>query len=374
MLKRAALPALLLLSALGAPVCSHAAPLYAVTQFLDNFTAYDINNGGQMAGALVADDGATHAALYGNGALTDLGTMGGAAAHATALNDAGAMTGTVFGTTGEWHGFVYSNGVTTDLGWRSEGYGINARGDAVGRAWTGDGTYTALLYSDGQLRSLGSLGMGNYAIAYDINDIGQAVGVSLLLDESHAPFHPFLYSDGAMRDLGSLAYGGVSSANAINNAGRIAGYSEGVDGTFSAFIYENATMTFLGNLGGSFVNVGGINEHGAFVGNADTANGSAVGYIYLAGALVDLNTLLDPALGWQIDGAVAINDLGQIAAHGCRDGLCGTVRLDLASAVPEPGAAGMLVPGLLALATVWRRQKRQGSVTPGMPGATASFA
>lgn len=374
MLKRAGLLALFLLPALCAPVCSQAAPRYTVTQFLDHFTAYDINNSGQMAGALAAGDGTTHAALYADGAFTDLGNMGGTAAHATAVNDAGAMTGTVYTTDNEWHGFVYSNGVTTDLGQRSEGYGINARGDAVGRAWTGDGTYTALLYSDGQLHSLGSLGTGGYAIAYDINDIGQTVGVSLILDESHAPFHPFLYSDGAMRDLGSLAYGGVSSANAINNAGRIAGYSEDVDGTFSAFIYENATMTFLGNLGGSFVDVGGINEQGDFVGNADRANGNAIGYLYIDGALVDLNTLLDPALGWHIDGAVAINDLGQIAAHGCRDGLCGTVRLDLASAVPEPGAAGMLVPGLLALATVWRRQKRRGAAAPGMAGAAASIA
>lgn len=374
MLERAHFLALFVSAALCALPCSQAAPLYTVTQFVDHFTAYDINNGGQMAGALLAGDGATHAALYGNGAVTDLGTLGGGAAQATALNDAGAMTGTVFSTSGEWHGFVYSNGVTTDLGRRSEAFGINARGDAVGRAWTGDGTYTALLYSDGQLRSLGSLGTGEYAIAYDINDIGQAVGVSLLLNESHAPFHPFLYSDGAMRDLGSLAYGGVSSANAINNAGRIAGYSEDVDGTFSAFIYENATMTFLGNLGGTFVDVGGINEQGAFVGNADNANGNAIGYIYLAGALVDLNTLLDPALGWQIDGAVAINDLGQIAAHGCRDGLCGTVRLDLAGAVPEPAAAGMLVPGLLALAMAGRRQKRHGAVTPALSGATGASA
>lgn len=371
MVKRAALLALFLLPALCAPVCSQAAPLYTVTQFVDNFTAFDINNGGQMAGALSTGDGTTHAALYADGAFTDLGTMGGTAAHATAVNDAGAMTGTVLGTSGEWHGFVYSNGVTNDLGRRSEGYGINARGDAVGRAWTGDGTYTALLYSDGQLHSLGSLGTGDYAIAYDINDNGQAVGVSLLLNESHAPFHPFLYSNGAMRDLGSLAYGGVSSANAINNAGRIAGYSEDVDGTYSAFIYENATMTFLGNLGGSFVDVGGINEQGAFVGNADSADGNAIGYLYLDGALVDLNTLHDPALGWHIDGAVAINDAGQIAAHGCRDGLCGTVRLDLASAVPEPMTAGMLVPGLLALTAVWRRQKRRGASMAGAAGSTA---
>ncbi len=372
MLKRAHLFALFLLPALCTPVGSQAAALYTVTQFLDNFTAFDINNGGQMAGALAAG-GTTHAALYADGAFADLGTMDGTEAHATAVNDAGAMTGTVFTATGEWHGFVYSNGVTTDLGRRSEGYGINARGDVVGRAWTGDGTYTALLYSDGQLRSLGSLGTGNYAIAYDINDSGQAVGVSLLLDESHAPFHPFLYSGGAMRDLGSLAYGGVSSANAINNGGRVAGYSEDVDGTFSAFIYENATMTFLGNLGGSFADVGGINEQGAFVGNADTANGKAVGYLYLNGALVDLNTLLDPALGWQIDGAVAINDTGQIAAHGCRDGLCGAVRLDLASAVPEPAAAGMLLPGLPVLATVRRRQTRR-AVTARAPRVAGLIA
>jgi len=112
MLKHAHVLALLLLPALCAPVCGQAAPLYTVTQFLDHFTAYDINNGGQMAGALAAADGTTHAALYADGAFTDLGNMGGADAHVMAVNDAGAMTGTVFTTDGEWHGFVYSNGVT----------------------------------------------------------------------------------------------------------------------------------------------------------------------------------------------------------------------------------------------------------------------
>jgi hypothetical protein len=99
-----------------------------------------------------------------------------------------------------------------------------------------------------------------------------------------------------------------------------------------------------------------MNESGTFVGSASREDESKLGFIYLNGALVDLNTVIDPALGWRIDGAAAINDSGQIAAHACRDYTCGTIRLDLASAVPEPAGALLIVPGLLLLA---RRHGKQ---------------
>ena len=76
-------------------------------------------------------------------------------------------------------------------------------------------------------------------------------------------------------------------------------------------------------------------------------------------ALVDLNTLIDPALGWHIFSARANNDLGQIVGYGCRGDNCGLVRLDLTGAVPEPRTAWLLVPGLLAMARARRHQQRR---------------
>jgi hypothetical protein len=57
----------------------------------------------------------------------------------------------------------------------------------------------------------------------------------------------------------------------------------------------------------------------------------------------------------------AINEVRQIAATACREGLCYAVRLDLVPAVPEPSTS-MLLGGGLALPG-WRR-RRVRRVTP----------
>jgi hypothetical protein len=79
------------------------------------------------------------------------------------------------------------------------------------------------------------------------------------------------------------------------------------------------------------------------------------------GGMIDLNALIDPATGWVITDASAINGAQQIAATACRgSGLveCYAVRLDLVSAVPEPGSWAMLLFGLGAVGL--RRVRRQG--------------
>jgi probable HAF family extracellular repeat protein len=353
MLKRNCLLALALLPAIFAPLYSHAAPLYTVGLFVDNFTVSDMNNSGQMAGA----GGTGHAAFYANGVVTDIGA-GGNFGRVQAINDAGDMTGTVNydgGYIGDFHGFVYRNRVLTNLGPRSIGASINANGDVVGSVSTSASVdRTSGLYRGGQWTQLGNIDVGDDGGAVDINDQGQIVGFAKVTDVFYA-YNPYLYSDGMLHDLGSVTGFSVNGASAINNAGRIAGYGEGWDGRH-AFVYENGHMTDLGTFGGLELDVGGMNESGTFVGSASREDETRLGFIYLNGMLVDLNTVIDPALGWRIDGAAAINDSGQIAAHACRGYTCGTIRLDLASAVPEPAGALLIVPGLLLLA---RRHGKQ---------------
>jgi len=61
-----------------------------------------------------------------------------------------------------------------------------------------------------------------------------------------------------------------------------------------------------------------------------------------------LDSLLDPAGGWTVTDARAINALGQIAGSACKDGLCYAVRLDLAP-IPEPGQQAMFAAGIVVL-------------------------
>lgn len=287
--------------------------------------------------------------LYSGGVLTDVGNLGGRESYANAINDAGAVTGSTLLASGEQHAFLYQGGSTLDLGAGTAGYGINARGDVVGSMQTADGT-TGFLYSAGKLTALGNLGTGKNGIAVDINDHGVIAGDTATgPDLSTSPRHPFLFRDGELRDLGALGEHRINSAIAINNAGQVAGYSGSDDAYTHAFLYERGVMKDLGGFGDAALEIHDLNEHGTLVGTASTEEEGLVPFMNLGDALVDLNTLIDPALGWHLFSAYANNDLGQIVGYGCQGDNCGLVRLDLLGAVPEPGGVWLALAGLLML-------------------------
>ena len=343
------LASMTLLPALMAAPLTHAEALYTINALPENFYPSALNNAGQIAGIADRGDGTTHAAIYAGGVVTDLASFGGAYFDIITITDTGTVLGNVAPTVGDNRAFVYSNGSMQEIP-GLYAYGINAAGDIVGY------NNGAVLYRQGTLTALGYLGSGDFSNARDINDAGDIVGTSTIDLDFHSRQHPFLYRDGALHDLGTLDEREFNSAVAINNAGQIAGYSEGTGGGMHAFFYENGVMSDLGSFGGLNLNVGGMNEHGQIVGTGEPWEGDRVGFISQNGGLVDLNTLIDPALGWQIGGAIAINDYGQILAYACRAFECTNVRLDLAGAVPEPGSAWLLLPGLLVVAGIRRKQ------------------
>ena len=82
----------------------------------------------------------------------DLGTLGGANSKAFGINPRGDIVGQSETANGETHAFLYRDGTMTDLGtlpggFESVAYGINPRGDVVGESGTRSGDGHAILWT-----------------------------------------------------------------------------------------------------------------------------------------------------------------------------------------------------------------------------------
>ena len=337
---------ILCLSAVAAlPASARAAPKYTVHIV---GAAGSSANGINSSGAVVGDfptGGNTHGFVNAAGVTTDLGTLGGPDSYATAINDSGTIVGRADDAGGNTRAFIVVGGVMSDLGTlggaNSRADGINNRGDIVGSADVPPGpdahSSAFLLRPPALMQDLGRFEVPNPeggSHAYGINEARKIVGGSVLgpYTPPESAFHAFLYVCEEMKDLGTLG-GQFSLAYAINEQGKIVG--EASTPTLHenrAFLYYRGELRSLGTLpGGSFSSARAINDKGYIVGYAQAAVGEGgwqKAFLYRHGSMIDLNTLIDPASGWSLREANGINNSGQIAATGCKAGVCHALRLD----------------------------------------------
>jgi probable HAF family extracellular repeat protein len=321
-------------------------------------------------------------------AVDDLGTLGGQSSDARSINAIGQVVGGA--DTGP---FLWTNGRMHRLvGPIADANGINTAGQIVGDSTILTGPQHAFLGVKGHWQDLGTLG-GDFSSAYAINDAGQVAGDSST--RNGASGHPFLWIDGRMRDLGC-----VGGARAINAAGQVVGWAQMANGHSHAFLWTQGVLRDLGTLGGDsialginaagqvvgswsdggtdspdhpflwthgkMVNLGGpgewrgaassINGKGQVVGGAQTETGQGGAFLYTeARGMLDLNTRIDPALGWELLEAHGINDGGQIAGDGYHHGKLRAFRL-----TPVFGGCLRVTPPRLRFAGVpsERRQTR----------------
>lgn len=74
-----------------------------------------MNDFGQVVGSSDTANGQTHAFLYSNGTLYDLGTLGGSFSEARAINNTGQVVGLSTLANGQQRAFLYENGTMYDI-------------------------------------------------------------------------------------------------------------------------------------------------------------------------------------------------------------------------------------------------------------------
>jgi probable HAF family extracellular repeat protein len=130
-----------------------------------------------------------------------------------------------------------------------------------------------------------------------------------------------------MHDLGTLG-GRRSIAFDINDAQQIVGCSETAAGDDRAFLSDEGRLTDLGTLGGAHSYAYGINGAGVIIGRSYLESGERThAFLYEAGTMIDLNSLIDPHSGWELFEARAINGRGQITGWGMCNGSVGAFLL-----------------------------------------------
>ena len=303
-----------------------------------------INNSGQIVGLPYGEMITTHAFRTApnspiNPTTDDLGTLGGSRSGAWGINRSGQVVGdsSIIGDT-PVHAFrTAANSAidpsTDDLGTLggsdSWAYGINDSGQVVGQS-TIDGNAAAHAYRSAPnlainptTDDLGTLG-GSVSVAWSINSSGQVVGYSYVSGDTYHAFRtaPNRAINPSTDDLGPFG-DWSSSATGINDLGQVIGSTFKNDGTAS-FAFRtapnrpiNRSTDDLGTLGGFPPTPLGVNAWGEVVGWLIDTNFWPIyrAFLFSSGTLYDLNDLIPPGSGWQLQYASAINDAGEIVGY-----------------------------------------------------------
>ena len=331
-----------------------------------NSRANSINNRGWLAGySNLPGNQSRHAALWRDGALTDLGTLGGPNSNVTwsVKSNSGLVAGisqtatpdplgevwssTAFypGATGSGYinlGFAWENGQMRPLptlgGNNGFATGANSRGQIVGWAenTVQDPTcvppqqlqFRPVVYGPkaNQISELPLFAGDTSGAATAINEHGQAVGISGICDQAvgrHTAKHALLWDKkGRVADIGNLGAPWWNTPTNINQRGDIVGFAG--DPAFPegdilhGFIWTAKDgIKPLGALPGHIHSEAyGINEKRQVVGVSCDANFvDCRAFIWENGVMKDLNDLKPASYTARLEQAKDINEEGEIAGR-----------------------------------------------------------
>jgi len=330
---------------------------------------YSVNDRGWVAGRSNLPGNQTrHATLWRKGALTDLGTLGGAnsAVLWPVKNVRGIVTG--IAQTAEpdplnekWScgfffpaatgrgtrclGFKWKNGVMTRLptlgGTHGFATGSNNLGQTVGWAENTmhDPTcvlpqvlqFRAVMWGprNGQISELPPLPGDSVSAATALNDHSQVVGISGICDQAAGRFsaiHNVLWENGNPVDIGDLGGVAWNTPMAISQDGDVVGFanaSAADEGNFNprAFLrIEGQPIQNLGTLPGDVTSQAlGINRWRQAVGQSCDVDDNCRAFLWQNGVMTDLNDLVGFGYDDVLTTANDIDDFGRITGQGFDD-------------------------------------------------------
>lgn len=331
-----------------------------------NSRGNSINNRGWVAGYFnLAGNQRRHAALWQDGNITDLGTLGGpnsSVAWSGGASNSGLIAGisqtnmpdplgeawssAAFypGATGTGYinlGFAWENGIMRALptlgGNNGFATSVNSRGQIAGWAETNvhDETcvppqqlqFLPVVYgkSPMEINALPLIAGDTSGGATGINEQGQVVGISGICDQAVGRYtarHAVLWDkNGQIIDLGNLGAPWWNTPTNINQRGDVVGFAGAPgdpDGNFlQAFIWTPETgMQGLGFLPGDVHSEAyGINAKRQVVGLSCDADGNCRAFVWENGVMHDLNDLKPASFTAVLEQARDINEAGEISGR-----------------------------------------------------------
>jgi probable HAF family extracellular repeat protein len=230
----------------------------------------------------------------------------------------GRIVGSCFNLgAGDAVAFIWESGVMVDLGTLGDSikaYGINAKGQVVGRCRVelpgGESGYRAFLWENDTMIALAPLAGRDHSQAFDINDLGEVTG------SSWYPTGPY-----------SLTVDRATLWRAAGDPIVDLGYTPGPPVCSDNPYYpDNIALA--------------VNNRGQVVGHAQciASGGSLAGFLWDDGVMYNLNDLTPASIGWDLIKGTDINDSGMIVGFGTPPG--GDYELRAFALVPPVTSAG----------------------------------